>query len=291
VATVRIYNSAGELVSTLYDALALYQAVTGIDTAATAFVPDQGGQGVVDLVGSGISFAWNGTNAAGQLVASGAYTVAVELHDSFGKTQNWSVSLAVLRAETGAVVEVYNGAGELVWRAQGTLQAGGALALSGRELVPEAGTGGLKISYGSGSSDFVIWDGKGGQGQALSSGSYLIKVTQSDHNGKTTYTDTVALIQPNVNVFGWAAAAPNPVRSGSGSVLVSLQGGATGLSVWGEVYNLAGEHVATLSEEPGASLRWSIKPGIASGVYLLQVNARDAQGRSKSSIVKVSVLW
>jgi hypothetical protein len=224
------------------------------------------------------------------LVSSGAYSLVVELDDVFGNHETWSASLTVLRAESGAVVEVYNSAGELVWHTQAALQSAGALALSGHELVPAAGGAGLKISYGSGSADYVMWDGKGSNGQALSNGNYVVKVTQSGSNGKTTYADSVALLQPNTDVFSWVAAAPNPVRSGTNSVMLSLQGAAPGVSAWGEAYNLAGERVGSLSVDSSGVLRWDIRAGIASGVYLLRVTARDGQGRLKSVTVKVSVL-
>jgi hypothetical protein len=72
--------------------------------------------------------------------------------------------------------------------------------------------------------------------------------------------------------------------------MVSLQGASAGIIAWGEAYNLAGEHVGSLSVVSGAFLQWNIPANLASGVYLLQISARDGQGRLKSMPVKVSVI-
>jgi hypothetical protein len=216
--------------------------------------------------------------------------VVVDLVDSFGNLQSWSENLTVLRMDISTVVEVYNSAGEMVWHKTVVPTAPGEVGISGRELVPGADPTGLKISYGSGSSDYLNWNGTGSAGQALSSGTYMIKVTQAGSSGRSTSSYAITLLQPNANVFAWVAAAPNPVRSSTSTLLVSLQGAAPGISAWGEVYNLAGEHVGSLALSTGPNLHWDIPVGLASGVYLMQISARDGQGRLKSAPVKISLV-
>jgi hypothetical protein len=149
----------------------------------------------------------------------------------------------------------------------------------------------LKIVFGSGLNDSVTWDGTGSLGQALNSGTYMVKISQVGGSGtRSTFSYSVTLLQPSAQVFSWLAAAPNPVRSGTHTVLVSLQGAAPGISAWGEAYNLAGEHVGSLATVSGGDLRWDLTDSLASGIYVLQVTARNAQGRLKSAPVKVAIL-
>jgi hypothetical protein len=287
---VKIYNSAGELVAVLYEQLPLYKMPTGLSPLSATFVPDQGGSGVLKLMGPDLPLVWSGETATGQFVDSGIYNVVVEVKDAFGTSTTWSESLTVLRTDVSTEVEVYNSAGELVWHEHAVPKSPGLVGISGRELAPGTGSSGLKITYGSGSSDWLTWNGTGSLGQALSSGTYMVKVTQSGTGGKTTTSYSIALIQANVQVFAWAAAAPNPVPTGSQSVMISLQGAAPGITAWGEVYNLVGEHVGSLSVASSGNLRWDIPSRLAAGVYLIQVSARDSQGRLKTAPVKVAIV-
>jgi hypothetical protein len=286
---VKIYNSAGELVATLYGNLPLYKMPVGLAPQVGAFSPDESGQGILKLLGPDVPLIWNGSDDNGQIVDSGIYSVIVQVKDAFGTVTTWSNSLTVLRTDSSTVVEVYNSAGELVWHTHASPSSPGMVSLSARELVPQSGSG-LKITYGTGSGDFLTWDGRGDLGQALSSGTYLVKVTQGGTGGKTTTAYSISLLQPNTQVFAWVAAAPNPVPSGTNSVMVSLQGAAPGITAWGDVYNLAGERVGTLSLVSGSFLQWNIPTGAASGVYLLRVSAQDSQGHLKSASVKIALV-
>jgi hypothetical protein len=288
--SVKIYNSAGELVATLYQQLPLYHMPLGLEAVSPSFVPDLGGAGVLKLVGPDLPLVWTGGSDRGQTVDSGVYNVVVQVVDPFGKATSWSGSLTVLRSDVSTAVEVYNSAGELVWAEHVLPQSPGIVGISGRELVPDAGGPGLKISYGNASADFLNWHGTGMQGQALSSGSYLVKVTQAGSGGSSTTSFTVTLLQPNTQVFAWLAAAPNPVPAAASSLMVSLQGAAPGISAGGEAFNLAGEHVGSLTAVPGSYLRWDIPTTLAPGVYILQISARDAQGRLKSAPIKVAIV-
>jgi hypothetical protein len=241
-------------------------------------------------MGPDLPLVWDGSTDGGQTVDSGIYSVVVQVKDPFGTATTWTQTLTVLRSDISTSVEVYNSAGEMVWHAQAVPSAPGIVGLSGREIVPSATGSGLKISFGSGASDSLTWNGTGSNGQALSSGTYMVKVTQGGKGGKTTTAYSVALLQPNEQVFAWIAAAPNPAPAGSNSILVSLQGASPSIRAWGEVYNLAGEHVGSLSLISGGNLRWDIPRNVASGVYLIQVSARDSQGRLKMAPVKVAVV-
>jgi hypothetical protein len=260
---------------------------TGLIPLTASFAPQEGGVGSLQLLGPELSLVWNGRMDSGQVVDSGVYSVVVQVRDPFGLVTSWSQSLTVLRSDSQTTVEIYNSAGELVWRRQAVPESPGLVLLSGRELAPGPGEAGLKISYGSGSADFQVWNGTGSDGQALNSGNYLVKVTQA---GGSTYSYTVTLLQASTQVFEGLIAAPNPIPSGSALLTIRLQGAAPGIRSWGEAYNLAGEHVASLGSSTGACLRWDIPAGLAPGVYWLQVSARDSQGRIKTAALKLFLL-
>jgi hypothetical protein len=233
---------------------------------------------------------WDGQTNNGQVVDSGLYYVTIDVTDNFGRLETWTAPLTVLRTDSSTVVEIYNSAGELVWRQAGNPQKPGRVGVSDSSLVAGQPGAGLKIVYGSGAADFVTWNGTGDHGQALSSGTYMVKVTQAGSGGKSTFTYSISLLQPNTQPFAWLAAAPNPVPGGVRAVTVSLQGAAPGVTAWGEAYNLAGEHVGSLAAVPGSFLRWEIPSDLASGVYLLQISARDSQGRLKRAPLKVAIV-
>jgi hypothetical protein len=71
--------------------------------------------------------------------------------------------------------------------------------------------------------------------------------------------------------------------------MVSLQGAAAGITAWGEVYNMAGERVASLSGT-GAYMSWIISPNMASGTYLLHISARSASGALRTANVKAAIV-
>ena len=87
MASVKVYNSAGEEVGVLYDSLGLYVRPTGMTVVQGGFLPDSGGKGMLNLAGPDLTLSWNGTNAQGQIVSSGVYYVSVEVKDSFGKIE------------------------------------------------------------------------------------------------------------------------------------------------------------------------------------------------------------
>jgi hypothetical protein len=291
IGVVKVYNAAGELVATLTQQLAIYQAPTGLTPLVSSFVPDQGGLGLLNLLGANVPVTWNGQTNNGQFVDSGLYYVTIDVTDNFGKVETWTAPLTVLRTDASTVVEVYNSAGELVWRQAGDPQKPGRVGLSDTSLVPGDAGAGLKISYGSGATDFVLWNGTGSKGQALSGGNYVVKVTQNIPGGKlNTYAFAVVLIPESKAVFDSVVAAPNPVLPGVSVLKLVLVGATPGTVAWGDAYTLPGERVGTLSVEGGGGLRWDIPSSVATGVYLLRIHARDSAGRSKSQSVKVALV-
>jgi hypothetical protein len=162
----------------------------------------------------------------------------------------------------------------------------GGIDLSQRKFVPTTTGSGLKISYGSGATDFAYWNGLNNQGLAVASGTYVVQVTQNTGSGKKTFAESVTVIELSATVFDGAIAYPNPAGPGVSSVLIQLTGLAG--EAWGDVYNLAGERIGALSSDP-LGLRWDLSSESASGIYIARVNARDNQGHMRSQSIKIAL--
>jgi hypothetical protein len=291
VARVKVFNSAGEEVGLLYDALGLYIRPTGMSVVQGGFLPDNSGLGLLSLDGTGVVLSWNGKNAQGQTVSSGVYYVSVEVMDAFGKVETWTSPLSVIRTETNAFVQVFNSAGELVWSQKEPLAGNAAaqLQLSSRELLPSASGSGLKITYGSGAADFVYWNGLNNAGAAVASGTYIIEVTQdSPDSAKKIYTESVTVLQPKTQVFDAILASANPVPAGVKQITITLTGASAGTVATGGAYSLSGDLVGTLSGT--STLTWDIPGTLASGVYLVRVEATNTLGRRRAAILKIALL-
>jgi hypothetical protein len=285
---VKVYNSAGEVVAVLYDNLGLYSDPSQLSILKGSFNPDSGDLGALKLEGTSNVITWDGTSSAGQGVQSGTYSVVVTLKDSFGKTTSLSAPLTVIRTDSGVLVQVFNSAGELVWsesKASGSL---GSPVLSERQLVPSSSSPGLKITYGGGASDYSYWSGLNSQGQAVESGTYLVQVTQNTPTGRKVFSESVTVLQTSSNVFAQAIAWPNPANSGASAITIWLAGLAPGSEAWGDVYDLAGERVGTLSPDP-LGLRWDLPKDSASGIYLAHIYARDSMGNKRSQSIKIAL--
>jgi hypothetical protein len=289
VTQVKVYNSAGEEVGILYEALGLYQMPTGMSVLQGGFLPDSGGKGLLSLEGPGLTLAWDGKNAQGQIVSSGVYYVSVEVTDAFGKVETWTSPLSVIRTENSAKIQVFNSAGELVWSQKEALTNTAQLSLSSRELLPTTTGSGLKIQYGAGASDFIYWNGLNNAGLAVTSGTYIIEVTQdSPGAARKVYTASVTVLQLSDQVFDALLPSANPVHAGVNQITITLTGAGAGTVATGGAYSLAGDLVGTLSGT--STLTWTIPGALASGVYLVRVEATNTIGRRRAAILKIALL-
>ncbi len=289
-ATLRVFNSAGEEVAVLAANMGLSAKPSGLSAPYPGFNPDSGGQGQLLIEGTSAILYWDGSNSSGQISASGTYHVLMQVEDSFGVVEVWETALAVVRSSSGVTVEVFNGAGELVW--SDFVSGGGAstLGLSDSSLVPGSGPG-LKISYGHAPGDSVYWNGLDSQGAEVSSGTYIVKVTQDmQGGGSKTFAAHVAVLGLGQQPFEGVVALGNPLpASGGGSLQLKLTGMAPGTRAWGAAYNMAGEKVGELGGQ-GDSLAWQLPSGLAGGVYIIRVEAQDGAGRRGAKTLKVALL-
>jgi flagellar hook assembly protein FlgD len=279
-----VYNSAGELVATVAQNLACYVQPDGMQAVKQAFLPDSEDQGTFLLVGPNLVEGWDGKNTNGQMVSSGAYVVQATVTDPFGKVKVMSTTLTVVRQDREVKVEVYNSAGELVKHFdQPVSGAGNSTGISLDKTHLGEGQS-LNINYGLGS---IPWDGANDSGQMVQSGEYLVKVTRSMGMGQTdVFSQSVTVLEGAGNPLSSAQVLPNP-SLGSGPVTIVLAAGpSTSLKVRAEIYDLAGEKVASLDNGGQASsISWD--PGhSASGIYFIRLDAKDAFGKRSSRNLK-----
>jgi hypothetical protein len=286
--TARVFNGAGEEVRLLNALLPLAAKPQSLSALKDSFVPQLSGTAQVRVEGPGVVLTWNGAGNSGQLVASGSYSLQVSVTDGFGNVENWNVALTVLNLPSGATVEVFNSAGELVWSEEHSLSGGSTLNLPRHEMV--VGTG-LKIDYGYSTSDSTTWTGLNSRGEAVRPGSYLVKVTQHDEGGALhVYTQEVVVLQDNAPAFSSLTAWPNPAGLGISTIQIQVNGAAYGSSAEGDAYNLAGERVGGVAGDVNSgTLSWDLSPQLASGVYLLRIRVKDPSGKLQTGFVKISL--
>jgi hypothetical protein len=291
--TLKIYNSAGELVAVLADGLNIPASFSGLGAPSEALVPDQGGSSAaLNLLGTGQSLAWDGKNSGGQRVDSGSYTAVADVTDQFGKVTTYSTSFAVLRLPAELKVSVYNSAGELVYQvitAAPPLSDLTALSFSTDQLLLGAGDPKLEVRYRTG-SDQITWDGRNSQGRLVTAGMYMVKVEVSQAGlAPVVVTKQVQVLRVlSGNSLAEAFAAPNPAGPGVSKVVFFLGEVDPALRVKAEIFTLAGERVAG-GDNLGHpdSIDWQLGAA-APGVYLAVLEAQGDAGLQRK-VIKLAV--
>jgi flagellar hook assembly protein FlgD len=285
---IKVFNSSGEEVVLLAQDLPCYQQPSGLKTVTADFVPDAGGQGSVALLGPGTVIAWDGRTGGGQEVSSGAYVIQAVIQDSFGHTSSFTTTLTVVRQDLDVHVEIYDSAGELVRHFTDVAASAGSsgVSLSSSDLVPG---GSLQIHYGSGSGDLVTWDGSGDNGRQVQSGTYLVKVTRHTGKGQVeVFTSSVTVLQTGADGSLNQVIIPNPFPAG-GTLILPL-GALSTSRVRADIYDLAGEKVASLDNGGSAgALVWDTGRH-APGIYFIRLTLQDSLGRLSFRLAKISLL-
>jgi flagellar hook assembly protein FlgD len=301
--TVNIYNSAGELVRSLYNGDSANPANQAqiLETATT----NDGLQ--VDIAGldgdAGANLIWNGTNNNGQAVASGVYTVQISSVNTFGQVQTQTKAVSIVATGGPVTLSVYNSAGELVTNlsvelsaADGGSQPIGISLPSGQNgVVPSTNTSGpgelkINVTLADGNTVPVYWNGLNTQGQPLQSGNYLLTLTQTEA-GSSEILKTLPVVvvdTPDLSAQAMVQTAlvvPNPVAGSWFDVQYQTGGPYTAA---GMLYDLAGQRVAEATDQGGGILRFS--GDWSSGVYLLDFEARNGDGVLARKVLKVAIV-
>jgi hypothetical protein len=290
--TLKVYNSAGELVAVLANGLNIPASFSGLGAPAQALVPDLDGAGAaLGLRGTDLEMAWDGKSGAGQRVDSGTYTALAEVMDEFGRVTAYSVNFGVLRLPVGLKVSVFNSAGELVFQALKAAPAAADLAepaFSTDLLLLGEGQPKLEITYQRG-PERASWDGRNSQGRQVAAGLYMVEVelSQAGRAPVVVSKQVQVLRALDADPLAAAFAAPNPAGPTDRRMVIFLGGDNPGLEVRAQFFNLAGERLAGGDNRGhAATIEWPLV-SVAPGTYFAVL---ETQGeRTQRKVIKMAV--
>ena len=280
-----VYNESGELVKTILVQL-FSQPIDSISLSGNVITSLNGANNAVQiyykntLIGS-----WNGTNASGDPSPNGIYHVKVDSINPTGVVSSVTQQVMVSRSLYKATVLIYNESGEVVKHLYAFVDDPGKAAVVGVQLSttvikPSNTTVGgtpsqLAVILSSGTT--IIWDGRSDSGTFVQTGQYYVEVHSVDGNGGTTTITEQVSVQaadsPNLIL-----ARPNILDATKGITGTIFTAATTNLTLRAYIYTVAGERVATLDGLAGQSnVIWNAS-GLASGIYIAVVDAKDPVG-------------
>ncbi len=237
------------------------------------------------LIGS-----WDGTNNTGQPAPNGIYHIKVDNVDSLGSVVTTTQQAVVSRSLYRVAVLVYNSAGEIVRHLYSYVEDPGKGTVKNVQLstsvikpnngAPQPGVPSqLVITLDGGTT--IVWDGRSDSGILVQSGQYFVEIHSVDGTGgDATVTNQISVQDPVNNLGdGIVSALPNVVDLTSGNGVVNFTSKSTNpVTLRASLYTLAGELVAVVEGNSGSGVvPWSAV-GLANGVYIAVVEARDVNG-------------
>jgi len=297
-----VYNSAGELVKTIY-AGPIQMLPTSFNPSPT--VINGADSTVVTFAGmlpnGSHTLSWDGTNSQGQLVSDGDYSLQLQMRDPVGNVTTMTTQIMVLQAGGQNSLRIYNSAGEQVGTIDLTRlpadlvgfslpngpQAVLAFDASGNALP---GTGlGMDFVEASGGTVFYHWNGLGMNGQPLQSGVYTLQLVKTNGNGEVVISTQVVTVLRNGSPASSTAAhlAPNPATGSQVSVLYKVSAIAFARA---DVYNLAGEKVATGMDSAKIGVINLNISNLSGGVYLVRFVQTSDGAILVSKTLKLAIL-
>ena len=282
---VGVYNEAGELVRIILVQL-FSQPIDSISLSGDVITSLNGANNAVDVYYKGTLIgSWNGTNANGDPSANGIYHVKVDSINPTGVVSTVTQQVMVSRSLYKATVLIYNESGEVVKHLYAFVDDPGKAGVMGVQLSttvikpsnnPVGGTPnqlGVILSNGT----TIIWDGRSDSGTFVRTGQYYVEVHSVDGTGgTTTFTEKVSVQAADVpNIV---LAQPNILDATKGITGTMFTAATTNLTLRAYIYTVAGERVATLDGLVGQSNVYWNASGLASGIYIAVVDAKDTAG-------------
>jgi hypothetical protein len=311
--SITIYNSAGELVKNVFNGPAQYQpGGIGLSTSLV----QGGGSGSDDNVfisfpgylmepnGQEVSgVSWLANNNNGQLVASGIYTIEVQITNNFGQVTTLLKTVQVIDVVPENSLTIYNSAGEVVANIPLTVSLSiGVVSVSltatsyDPDYSPSTGQATKAMDFfvtsSSGPNPLPLqWWGTNDQGAPVASGTYTAQLVYYAPGGTKTIVDKpFTVISSRTMGFTGLFAVPNPAQHGD-PLEIMYNPISLNYSVVGMLYNLDGQLVEQ-SSDPGPSPLVFRTDDLASGVYIAVVEMTTAGSSSVVSrgVVKVAII-
>lgn len=295
---ISAYNSAGELVKTLYQGAAsvvpgqLNLGHSGFGLGAGSLQMSFPGT----LKDGSSSLSWDGSNDGGQSVDPGMYYIKMETKDAFGKVTATIQAVQVLDARPTQFLAIYSSSGEKVRE----IPLPANLALNRISLdSPVLAVGGddpaalgkMKLELRSASGSYLSgWDGKNDAGQFVSSGMYSIVLLSRQGSAETRIeSKTVQILQvPSADLASRAHAWLNPLPASEKAITISYP--ALAGEACARLYNLAGEMVAAGNDPRGAGLLVIPFSQLSGGVYFVNFEMKSGPRVVGRRIIKISLV-
>jgi hypothetical protein len=305
---IGVYNSAGELVKTIASEPAsnLFTTVdfsVGTNSNPSSMLPGQlldiyipnlmtpNNEGAV-----GTLFTWDGTTNGQQPVASGSYYIKLQQVDTYNHVSVLIKQFSFLQEQQFVELLVYNSAGEVVYDSkQYTNLAPTVVTLKLADIIPvqKSGNNNIQVIYGPALTDYISWNGKNNDGDAVGSGTYEIKILSQTLEGTVvTASKTVVVLSEGSKYLDNIKAYPNPY-TGTGVLTFAWTSGETGI-ITIKIYNISGEMVRSLTGNLAAgTLTWDCKTGsgynVSQGYYVAVLSATDSEGYVNYKTVKFAI--
>jgi flagellar hook assembly protein FlgD len=298
---VSIYNSAGELVKTVFEGVAQeIPRQVQLSTPALAI-----GQGSATLALPGLAFSgnaptWDGSNNNGQYVSGGVYYWKVESRDSYGHVTTLIQAMTVVDALPSNSLEIFNSAGEVVASIPVGTYPGGItdffLEDSRFAEVFDPATGApakhLKVTLkdSTGAAHDYYWDGLNNQGRPLDSGNYTVRLVSQGQGQNVVASQSLVVIRGiSPNPLDKAFLAPNPALAGTPQVMFYFTPMSAGRMRL-RLYNLAGEAVAGAEADAGSGIVKIETAALATGVYMAAAESWDQGFLKARKVFKFAVI-
>lgn len=254
-------------------------------------------------LGDGTTFTWNCNTDANQTVSSGIYYIKFEEQDVYGHTDVVIKEISIMAVQQYVEVSIFNSAGELVRTLKQNKDMNNtsiSLKVGDKGVVVlEKGGNNINITYGTGLTDYMSWDGLNDHGIAVTSGNYEVQVNVVTDQGRSTVVSkTITIISENAPYIGYVSILPNPyVGSESQTKQIKfawVPGQETG-SMNVTVYNVIGEKVKSFDAplQTGYVL-WDLKTGddskAANGYYAVVFQSKNSAGRLDRKTLKLAIM-
>jgi hypothetical protein len=314
IINIRIYNEAGEVVSTVAEDTTS-NLMSGVELYANGVTNPATVSGDVPLeiylpgvqtpatksTGLPASFMWTAINAQSQNVAPGKYYIKVEQTDDYGHVTSFIKDITVLNAVEYVELNIFNSSGEIVRSIRKTGPVINSKITLSMEDVITIGNNGtpVNIKYGNTAADYIQWDGRNQEGRVVSSGSYEVQVIVQTLKGMTMSSQSVVVLREEKNYLASLLILPNPyniVNEYNPVVFKwTVKTGAETGSAYVKIYNLAGELVKTLKGkiEDAGGLTWDtyITPfqRAGTGLYICVLETRNSAGYINRQTAKLAL--
>ncbi|HJT24528.1 MAG TPA: hypothetical protein VJ873_08110, partial [bacterium] len=296
-----VYNSAGELVATLYTATNM-QPVSAFSLGSSDEITTLGGDnGAVTVYLSGTPIAvWNGIGALGNPATNGTYYISAQNIDALGNVTTVSKTVTVSRSYAQVVSNIYNEAGEVVRHLYGQAASLPNSAMTDVKLSANAIQPGIGPPSSAASVQILIetssgavtlsWDGANDAGAIVTDGVYEIGVHWDNGNGQVQNL-TKEISVTGADHLNQVVAAPNVLTGANSTVTFSLRS-TSAYTLKVRIYTTAGELVGAATGGEGANQASWNPSGKASGIYIAVIDLTNPQagGVTGRQILKISII-